>query len=213
MESFNFDLWYDTYDPNFTQISYDSRIPEKWIRYQSISRDKYDSSIIKPINRYVEFLYPRPELISIEGSQVRLRQKTHADIFLLETETGFRNVDRPHMRQYYQTKKQYPKEDSLFDPAFVFYTPWFVDDNVNVKFEKIENSPFLVYDSSFSYKAITSDANYIEPNFIPFKFKRKGSHMVNDNFGKIKRGTPMFDMVFDSSAIIIERIKDFYEKD
>jgi len=212
MEWFNFNLWYDTYDPNFIQISHDSNIPEKWIRYQSISRDKYNDSIIKPINRYVEFLYPRPELISIEGSQVRLRQKTHADIFLLENKAGFRNVDRPHMRQYYQTKKSYPLREDLFEPAFVFYVPWFIDGGATVKFENIEDSPFLVYESSFTYAAISNTTDYVEPHFVPFRFKRSGKHMVNNNFGKIKRQSPMFDMVFDSSAIMIERIKDFYEK-
>lgn len=212
MESFNFNLWYDTYDPDFIKISHDSNIPEKWIRYQSISRDKYDDSPIKPINRYVEFLYPRPELVSVEGSRVRLRQKTHADIFLLETRFGFKNVDRPHMRQYYQTKKDYPLGEDLFEPAFVFYVPWFIDSDIPVRFEKVEDSPFLVYESLFNYKAIPNNMDYIEPHFVPFKFKRKGRHMVNDSFGKIKRQSPMFDMVFDSSAIMIERIKDFYEK-
>jgi hypothetical protein len=212
MESFNFNLWYDTYDPDFIKISHESRIPEKWINYQSISRDKYDHSIIKPINRYVEFLYPRPELISIEGTQVRLRQKTHADIFLLEKNGNFRNVDRPHMRQYYQTKREYPKEDNLFDPAFVFYVPWFIDDNVSVKFETIKDSPFLTYESFFNYSPISVDTQYVRPHLVPFKFKRKGKHMIDYGFGKIKKGSPMFDMVFDSSAIMIERIKDFYEK-
>jgi hypothetical protein len=212
VESFNFNLWYDTYDPDFIKISYESRIPEKWITYQSISRDKYDDSIIKPINRYVEFLYPKPELVSIEGTQVRLRQKTHADIFLLDNEDGFRNVDRPHMRQYYQTKKAYPSEEDLFEPAFVFYVPWFIDSDIAVKFEKVEDSPFLVYESLFNYKAIPNSIDYIEPHFVPFKFKKKGGHMVNNNFGKVKRQSPMFDMVFDASAIMVERIKDFYEK-
>jgi hypothetical protein len=160
----------------------------------------------------VEFLYPRPELISIEGTQIRLRQKTHADIFLLETNLGFRNVDRPHMRQYYQTKKEYLKEDNLFDPSFVFYVPWFIDDNVSVKFETIGDSPFLTYESFFNYSPISADTRYVSPHFVPFKFKRKGKHMLDDGFGKIKKGSPMFDMVFDSSAIMIERIKDFYEK-
>lgn len=212
MEWFNFNLWYDTYDPNFIQISHESNIPEKWIRYQSISRDKYDSSIIKPINRYVEFLYPRPDLVSIIGSEVRLRQKTHADIFLLDKERGFINVDRPHMRQYYKTKKAYPLEKDLFEPAFIFYVPWFIDDNVTVKFENVKDSPFLVYPSSFSYAKILSTTDYIEPHFVPFKFKKTGKHMVKDGFGKIKKESVMFDMVFDSNDIMIERIKDFYEK-
>jgi hypothetical protein len=36
--------------------------------------------------------------------------------------------------------------------------------------------------------------------------------MVKDGFGNIKKESVMFDMVFDSNDIMIERIKDFYEK-
>lgn len=212
MADFNFNLWYDSYDPNFTQISKDSLIPEKWITYQSISQDKYKDYILKPINRYVEFLYPKPELVSISESTVRLRQRTHAEIFLLENDSGFRNIDRPHMRQYYQTKKEYPTSSSCFDPAFLFYVPWFLDHSCVAKFENIEGSSFEVYDSTFSYYPVSSETYYVEPHLVPFRFKKVGPHMKSESFGKIKRSSPMFDIVIDSDAIIIERIRKFYEE-
>lgn len=211
MSNFNFDLWYESYDPNFTEICYDSFIPEKWITYQSISQDKYEGIILKPINRYVEFLYPKPELVSIKDGKVRLRQKTHAGIFLLDNEEGFRNVDRPHMRQYYQTKKEYPDTPDCFNPAFLFYVPWFIDHSVTVSFESIDGSPFLVYPSTFDYAPVERNSQYIEPHFVPFKFKRVGPHMSTNSFGKINKQAPMFDMVFDSDAIIVERIRKVYE--
>jgi hypothetical protein len=36
--------------------------------------------------------------------------------------------------------------------------------------------------------------------------------MVTEKFGKIQRQSAMFDMVFSATDIIIEKIKDFYEK-
>ena len=212
MESFNFNLWYDTYDPNFTQISHESHIPEKWITHQSISRDKYDDSIIKPINRYVEFLYPRPELVSIEENVITLRQKTHADIFLLNKNGNFRNVDRPHMRQYYQTKLQYEKKADCFDPIYLFYSPWFINEKIEINFRQSADSPFELYEGTANYDKILNTVRYIEPSFIPFRFKKTGSHMITEDYGKIKRGSAMFDIVFTASDIVIERVKDFYEK-
>jgi hypothetical protein len=212
MESFNFNLWYDTYDPDFIKISHESRIPEKWINYQSISRDRYDNSIIKPINRYVEFLYPRPELVSIEEKVVTLRQKTHADIFLLNKNGSFRNVDRPHMRQYYQTKLQYEKRSDCFGPIYLFYSPWFIDEKVKINFRQSADSPFEIYDSSVNYDKILNTVSYIHPSFIPFRFKKTGSHMITRDYGKIKRGSTMFDIVFTANDMAIERVKDFYEK-
>jgi hypothetical protein len=116
------------------------------------------------------------------------------------------------MRQYYQTKKEYPSSDECFDPAFLFYVPWFIDHSCVARFENVEDSPFLVYDSSFRYKLAPDYADYIEPHLVPFKFKRAGDHMKRKGFGKVPRSSTMFDIVIDSDAIIIERIRKFYEK-
>jgi hypothetical protein len=35
--------------------------------------------------------------------------------------------------------------------------------------------------------------------------------MDRDGFGKILRGTPMFDMVFQADDTIIQKIREFYE--
>jgi hypothetical protein len=36
--------------------------------------------------------------------------------------------------------------------------------------------------------------------------------MVNDKFGKIKRDSPMFDIVFQANDIIVEDVRSLYEK-
>jgi len=212
MNSFNFNIWYESYDPNFIDINKKSLVPEKWLSYQKINHDKFANSILKPINRYVEALYPAPELVSIIENQVTLRQKTHAGIFLLNDSGSFYNVDRPHMRQYYQTKINHSFDSDCFDKPYVFYVPWAIDADVEVKIKQPNTeSPFKIKESAVSYKKINQSTLYLEPNFVSFKFKRIGAHMINQDFGKIKPGAPMFDITLSLSDILVERMREFYE--
>jgi hypothetical protein len=215
--NFNFNIWYESYDPHFTDINRKSFIPEKWLSYQAIDHDKFGELPIKPINRYVEKLYPRPDLVSINDGVVRLRQRNHAEILLLDYDpnhrNSFRNLDRPHMRQYYQTKKDYPEIDICFDQVYLFYTPWILDENLDVIFEQAEEeSPVYIYETKSSFQKESKDCRYIEPKFVPFRFKKIGPHMSTQNLGKVKRLSPIFDIVFQADDILIERIKEFYEK-
>lgn len=213
MSDYDFDIWYKTKDPIFSDISKKSRLPEKWISYNNVLSSIYKDSIIKPINKYVENLYPYPTLIKIENNVVRLRQHNHAEIFLLNKNHEFYNLDRPWMRQYYNTDEKHEIPNDCFPGTYKFYAPWFIDANIRIDYEipKCE-SPFYIYESQvFNLKSI-NDLKYREPDFITFHFKSAGSHMVNDNFGKIKRNSPMFDMVFEADDIIVERVRNFYEK-
>lgn len=211
----NYNIWYDTEDPNFTKISHESNIPPHWLSYQPIINGKNRDSIIKPINRYVERLIPPPKLISIKDNMITLRQENHAEIFLLEKEDGeFYNADRPWLRQYYQTNQdnfQTPKD--CFDTTYKLYVPWFIDDYVSVKIKQPEvDSPFAIFEQEFRYFKVPESVNNVEPVFIPFNFKKIGKHMVDNKFGKIPRGSAMFDMVFPATDIIVERVRNFYEK-
>ncbi len=206
---FEFSIWYDTYDPNFIDISKRSRIPDKWLNFQRVMAGDYKDSVIKPINRYVEVLYPAPELISINNNEVRLRQRNHAEFFLLYGET-FRNLDRPWMRQYYNTKEEPQNVDGCFPGAFKFYVPWVIDSRVDISFEHPdEESPFLIYPKKAIYAEIDPSTEYVEPEFVKFHFKSVGPHIDND-FGRIPRNSAMFDIVFKADDIIVERVKEFY---
>lgn len=211
---YNFNVWDETYDPVFSEICKQSRLPEKWISYRKNTKTKYANSLIKPVNSYVESLYPAPKLVSIEGNVVRLRQHNHAEFFLLEKKQGvFYNLDRPWMRQYYKTKDHPEKIDGYFNNTYKFYTPWVVDADVFISIEQpTVQSPFLIYPKAIERSLLRDNQEYLEPDFVAFKFKRTGPHMVNDKFGKIKLDTPMFDIVFEGSGIIIQRVKDFYEQ-
>jgi len=212
-QKYNFNIWEETFDPVFSDINTKSRVNINWLAYSKVFGSKYKTSILKPINNYALNLYPPPKLVSIENNRVRLRQGNHAEFFLLERESGiFFNLDRPWIRQYYQTKEQYDIPSDCFKKVYKFYTPWFVDENVSVSIERPDvDSPFFIYPQQFESHKTTGEEKYIEPNFVPFVFKRAGSHMLSDKFGKIKRQQAMFDIVFDCDDIMIERIKEFYE--
>lgn len=212
---FDFNIWYKTKDPIFSQISKKSRLPEKWISYKFLKNKKYYNSIIKPINRYVEHLYQPPTLVYIENNIVRLRQGNHAEMFLLIKDSGtFYNLDRPWMRQYYNTNLNFEIPKDCFPGTYKFYVPWYIDADIDILYTRPdEDSPFLIYDTQVSHKAIVDIPQYIEPDFVPFHFKNKGAHMIDDGFGKIPRKSAMFDIVFKADDIMIRRVKEFYEQD
>ena len=212
---YDFDIWYKTNDPVFSQLNKDSRAADKWLKYIKVEQGRYRDSILKPINNYAEELYPKPQLISIEGNTVRLRQGNHAEFFLLHDHKGFFNLDRPWIRQYYNTSHKMVQPDDCFAGTYLFYAPWFLDvDGISIRYERPEiESPFLIYPIETTSKASPAGLDYREPDFIPFHFKRVGSHMVSDLFGKIKRQSAMFDMVFEASDIIVQRVRKLYEQD
>lgn len=211
---YDFNIWQETWDPVFSEISEKSRININWLTYSKILDSEYKDCVIKPVNNYVRNLYPAPQLISIENNTVRLRQGNHAEFFLLKKENGnFFNLDRPWMRQYYKTKEKFDLTEECFPSIYKFYVPWFIDENIIVRFERpTTDSPFYINPSEHVYKKTTGDEKYIEPAFVTFAFKKVGPHMVTEDFGKIKRQQAMFDIVFDANDIIIDRVKEFYEK-
>lgn len=210
---YDFNVWYNSYDPIFVDITAKSKVPDKWANYRRVLEGRFGSSVIKPINKYVEELYPAPKLLSIDGNTVTLRQYTHADIFLLERDGILKATDRPHIRQFYKSNKDQDICKDCFDDKFVMYVPWFIDANILVSIKGIPDSPFVIKDKTDRYQEIPEYAEHIEPMMVQFRFKRTGKHMENDVFGKIKRGTPSFDMTFIANDTIIERVRKFYEQD
>ena len=205
----NHNIWYESFDPSFLKINHESRVPGKWLSFKNINKI-YKDSIIKPINRYAETLYPVPELVSIESGKITLRQKTHAEIYLLVNEDGmFYNVDRPWVRQYYQSKLP-PHCNYCFPGVYRAYVPWVIDMNIDVEFRGIPDSPFALRNSMTNFLKIPPIADAVEPLMIPFSFKKEGSHMKEKNLGIIKVGTPMFDIIIKSNDEIEKKVREFY---
>lgn len=208
---FNFNIWYETYDPDFIDINLKSRVPEKWMNFNNIS-DKYKDSIIKPINPYLEYMCPPPRLISINDNKVVLEQDTYAEIMLNNTKNKFKNIEKVWLRQYYQTLKNFDKQD-CFDPCYVTFMPWIIDENVMASISSIENSAFQVKEDVIYLNKTNSD-DYVSSPSILFAFKDSGIHMkVDKEWGIIRKHSPLFCITIEANDIIIEKIKEFYEKE
>ena len=210
-DNFDFDIWYKTYDPNFIDICSKSRVPYKWVNYERVLSGPYGESIIKPINKYVEALYPKPDLISLENGLATIRQKTHAEIYLLNNGNVFKNLDRPHIRQYYNTKQSFATNHNCFSGFYKFYIPWFIDANIDVKIVQSPDSPFEILEGNHTFHKVDSVTKFVDPGFVLFAFKKEGDHIIKDGFGKIKIASPMFDIVFSVDKKIEQELRKLYE--
>lgn len=210
---FNYNLWEDTYDPQFIDISKKSRVPEKWLVAKRIDQ-KYKDSIIKPVNEYLEYMAFAPKLISIVGNTVTLQYQIFADIYLRRNRDGsYYHSERPWLRQYYQTKQDWDSGDVKVTQAFKTFTFWTVDADIIARVYEPENSIFEVPESTLSFYSIGPNVDYIAPQFVSFKIKLTGDHMKdNGRYGEIYRGSPIFNIEFDASDIMVERVRKFYEE-
>lgn len=210
----DFDIWYKSKNQSFLYITKRSCPFPSWYSYEKVKNNNfYKNSPIKPINNYVMNLYPPPKLVHIKDNRVRLRQGNHAEIFLLVKEDGsFYNLDRPWIRQYYLSDKDYSQDKSCFEGIFRFYVPWVLDFNVTARILKPEEeSPFLIYEDVINFSQIPTNTLEIEPPFVNFHFKKEGAHMIDRDFAKIKRQSPMYDIEFELNDImLLNRIKEFY---
>lgn len=208
----DFYIWQNSPDKSFLYINQRSRIRDRWLRYSTVLEDgKYTESIIKPINFYVQNLYPAPILLDITGNTITLQQQNHAEIFLLQKVDEFYNIDRPHMRQYYLSDTKLEVPEDCFPGVFRFYVPWIIDEDVSVNIVRPEEeSPFLIQEKSIQFTSKDSETLYIDPFMVDFQFKKIGSHMVDPDFAKIKRKMPMFNLQFTVNDIIVERVRNFY---
>lgn len=212
----DFEIWYKSKSESFLYITKRSCPFRSWYSYVKVkNNERYKDSPIKPINNYAMNLYQAPELVSITGNVVRLRQQNHAEMFLLIKKDGsFYNIDRPWIRQYYLSDKEYQQDDQCFEGIFRFYVPWVLDFDVTAKILRPEvESPFLIYEDQITFKKIPGHTEEIDAPFVHFHFKNVGPHMIEEGFGKIKRLSPMYDIEFEINDImILDNIKEFYEK-
>lgn len=221
----DFFIWHKSKSESFLWINKRSRVPSRWLSYAEGIKGK-DSDIVKPINLYVDRLYPKPKLISIDNNIVTLQQTNHAEIFLvsspeiintMERDEPYKerimwNLDRPWIRQYYLSDKaDFGDSITCFNQTFRFYVPWIIDEDISVKIKQPENSPFLILEDTIDFKKIPNSTQQIDPPFVHFQFKKIGNHLIDQDYGKISRLSPMYNIVFEASDIMVKEIRRFYE--
>lgn len=204
-------FWVDSESLSFPELERQSFVPEKWARYDLVE-PQYKWLPIKPVNRYVSNLYPRPELLSITGNTVRLLQRTHAEIWVQPRQDGsLYALDKCHQRQFYPSHKQIKSADCFF-ATYRFYIPWIPSFETSIQINKVKDifSPFIVEENLISFVPPKDEDLYADTPFVNFNIKKYGDHMYDDRYGIIEIGSPMFEIVLTVSDLQLLEIKKEY---
>lgn len=204
-------FWVDSENLSFPELVQKSFVPGKWARYNLVESE-YRWLPIKPINRYVSNLYPRPELLSINNNTVTLLQRTHAEIWVQPRQDGsLYALDKCHQRQFYPSPKQIKSLDCFF-ATYRFYLPWIPGFETSIRINKVNNlfSPFVIEESIIPFYPPEDNDEYVNTPFVNFNIKKEGEHMSDHRYGIIDIGSPMFEIVLDVSDSKLSEIKEEY---
>lgn len=207
----DFNIWYKSFNESFLYINERSNIKDDWLNFNEILNTEYKQSLIKPINKYLYKLSKPPILVSINKNIVTLRQENFAEIFLLKGKNAsyLRAMEKIHMRQFYLSKNIKQEVPDCFDQTFRWAMPWFIDyDGLNIKIKNIKDSPFHFYEETYISKKNNSDR--VDTKMLFFKFKNKGSHMIDAECGRIKRNQPAYLIEIACDDIMLKGIEEFY---
>jgi hypothetical protein len=135
---------------------------------------------------------------------VTLRQKTHAEIWVSPSEENLYALDKTWQRQFYPSSKKYTRDD-CFIATYKFYVPWVIDSDIKATVSSVDDSPFSVENQEINFNSLDG-LTLVDTNFVDFKIKIEGSHMVNSKYGIIDIGTPMYDFTFILNYKQMERL-------
>lgn len=204
-------FWVDSENLLFPELEQQSFVPQKWARYDLLEPE-YKSLLVRPVNRYVSNLYPKPELLSVNENTVTLLQKSHAEIWVQPREGGdLYALDKCHQRQFYPSPKQI-KSDDCFFATYRFYMPWVPGFDALIKVKNVNGlfSPFVIEESLINFNPPTDSDAYVDTPFINFNIKKHGEHMHDHSYGIIEIGSPMFEIVLSVSDSELLKIKKEY---
>ena len=204
-------FWVDSENLSFPELEEQSFVPQKWARYNLVEPE-YRWLPIRPINRYVSNLYPRPELLSIDGHTVTLLQRTHAEIWVQPRSDGaLYALDKCHQRQFYPSPKRI-KSEGCFFATYRFYIPWIPGFETSIKINKVSSifSPFIIEEDVIDFVPPQDSDSYVDTPFVNFNIKKDGEHMSDHRYGIIEIGSPMFEIVLNVSDSKLIEIKEEY---
>lgn len=201
------EFWVNSSHLTFRDILIESRIPGKWSVFSNIEHKYYDY-ILKPINRYVSNLYPKPELVSYDKTSIRLRQHTHAEIWVEPQEDGLYALDKTWQRQFYPSENMLVNPE-CFDATYKFYMPWLPDLDISGKVvnPNIKDPVFIISEDTLIFNKLNPKQQFIDVPFVQFKIKKQGPHMKTDEYGIIDIHTPMYDLILELPEQEIDRVR------
>jgi hypothetical protein len=206
--------WVNSENLSFPEILIQSRVPPNWARYNIYDISNIDS-ILKPVNRYVLNLYPKPKILKIENNLVTFRQRTHAEIWVEEKNNNIiYALDKCHQRQFYPSLNNIENKD-CFKPTYRFYIPWFINKDINITISSVEdeNTPFYVNKKNIISKYINNNEEYVKTGFVDFKIKNTNDYHLKEKYGIISKNTAMYDMsvVFTNEELL--KLGDQYARE
>lgn len=201
------EFWVESENLSFYEIQRQSRLMYNWMVFRLIEPE-YHNLLVKPVNRYVSNLYPRPEIVSVSNNIVTLRQKTHAEIWVEpKEEDSLYALDKCWQRQFYPSAEKFDNA-ACFMPTYRFYMPWLLDKNIKATIKNcaVDNPVFTILEKTVLFNSLDLSSESIEVPFIPFKINKTGPHMKTHEYGIIDIGTPMYDIVFEVSEKDLENV-------
>lgn len=189
------DWWLGSANLPFSKILTESRVPEVWARYNLRHLDSI-KSVLKPVNKYVLSLYPRPEIINISSGVVTFRQRTHAEIWVEErSDKTLYALDKCHQRQFYPSINVM-KSTQCFIPTYRFYIPWFINKSTEITIDNVndEETPFYINKKIFIAKEVDRLTSYVDTEFVDFKIKNTDEFFLKEKYKIINKNTAMYDM-------------------
>jgi hypothetical protein len=208
------EYWVNSGNKHFVELCNDNMmLYNDWKNITNIKETEYLNKIIKPINKYALYFYPKPELIK-KDNHIILRQKTHAEIWIEPRKNFLYALDKTWQRQFYPSNNLYETEKDCFDAVFKFYTPWIIDADTTFQIKEIENSPFKILNKTISFFKFDYDKNVVDAQWVDFMIKKNGKHIKNyydEVYGIIDLATPAYDILIHDPHII-DRILLEYEQ-
>jgi hypothetical protein len=202
------EYWVNSENKSFIELCEGNMLMyNDWKFPTHIQETEYKDKVIKPINKYALYFYPKPELIK-KNNCIVLRQKTHAEIWVEPKKNGIYILDRPWQRQFYPSKNIYNFEEDCFDMVLRFYMPWLIDVDQNFKINSVQGSPFKILNESVSFFKFNYKENKVDTQWIDFFVKKNSDYIdkySNKIYGIIQLNTPMYDIIIEDSKTI-ERI-------
>jgi hypothetical protein len=205
--------WVNSESLSFPEILIQSKIPPNWARYNIYDISNIHS-ILKPVNRYVLKLYPKPKILKIENNVVTFRQKTHAEIWIEEKNNNvIYALDKCHQRQFYPSLNNIENKD-CFKPTYKFYIPWFINKNIEITISPVEDeqTPFYINKKNIISKYVEDNEEYVKTEFVDFKIKNTNDYL-KEKYAIISKNTAMYDMSVILTNEELLKLGEQYEKE
>lgn len=205
--------WVNSEDRTFSELAQDNfQLYNEWKHSSYIHNSDYKNKILKPINYYSLRFGKKPELI-VDQETVSLRYKTHAEIWVEPREEGLYALDKTWQRQFYPSSFKSNIPSNCFNAMYKFYIPWLIDEDVECEIKNIEESPFVVLNTSVNFVKTNNDLVW-NCDWFHFAFKNNSPLIETyreKQYGIVEIESPICDIIIKDRNIA-SRLVEEYEK-